>query len=61
MWYDIEIVRTKGREATFKVHIKTWHPGFWAEAYRTLRQDGATIPEALYYTIVLILQIAKRK
>jgi hypothetical protein len=61
-WYDIELVSTSDRHVcTYRIHVHWWHPGFWAECFRTLRDAGAGFFEALHLTAIAIVVFAKRK
>lgn len=54
-WYDIEVVRP----LTYRISIRWWRPGFWREAYRTLRQAGASRSESAWFTAVLVWVLLK--
>lgn len=61
-WYDIELVSTSERHVcTYRIRVRWWHPGFWAECFRTLREQGAGLLEAARLTLVAITIFARRK
>ncbi len=56
-WYQIEVVDRR----TYRLHIKWWHPAFWVEGFRALRESGGGFFESVCLTFVLITQIARKK
>lgn len=54
-WMRIE---SAGR-GNFNIKILWWHPGFWREAYNTVRASGGGRLESVWLTAVLVSRVMK--